>query len=82
MVVDDHDPLISELIGSQLNWLRITIVRAIIIRAGVQWKNHVIFIAAQGLHPVDVWRLPTKFQVIWVMGNRHRHTPILSQTPV
>ena len=45
------------------------------IRAGVQWKNHVFFLAGQGLHPVEVWRLPAKFQAIQVIGNRHRHTP-------
>ena len=45
------------------------------IRVGVQWKNHVFFLAAQGLHPIDVWSLHTKFQVICVTGNRHRHTP-------
>ena len=44
-------------------------------RAEVQWKNHIYFLAAQELHPVDVWILPTKFQVIWVRGNWHRHPP-------
>ena len=42
---------------------------------GSNTQNHVFLDAAQGLHPADVWSLPTKFQVIWVTRNWYRHTP-------